>query len=211
MRNECNIIGDLLPLYTEGLASEDTVTYVQEHLSGCARCAERYEAMKNPDALEPGEVTLREGERVALRKIKKKLRLRRVWTAVAAVCLTIVVLFAASWLVPVSVDYGDSNVYTNEDMDAAIQIITDEVGSWDGCKLYTIRYAGDELCEEELDYCNSLADDGEQYTQCIAFRTDFRSPLRGGGAWSANRLYQWTWYLARTDQGPWQLLTWGAP
>lgn len=67
------------------------------------------------------------------------------------------------------------------------------------------------LCERELDYCNTLADDGVVYDQCIVFRTSFRSPIFGGGAWNANFKYDWSWYLARTNNGEWELLTWGMP
>ena len=53
--------------------------------------------------------------------------------------------------------------------------------------------------------------DGVEYTECIVYRTEFRSPIFGGGAWNANSRYDWSWYLARVGDGPWELLTWGAP
>ena len=51
---------------------------------------------------------------------------------------------------------------------------------------------------------------GEPLTQCIEFLSDFNSPREGGGAWQADYEYNdWQWWLARTDGGSWQLLTWG--
>ena len=38
MKNECSIIRDLLPLYVEELVSEETGTYIEEHLRTCAEC-----------------------------------------------------------------------------------------------------------------------------------------------------------------------------
>ena len=38
MKNECSIIRDLLPLYVEELVSEETGTYIEEHLRSCAEC-----------------------------------------------------------------------------------------------------------------------------------------------------------------------------
>ena len=52
--------------------------------------------------------------------------------------------------------------------------------------------------------------EGQNYTACIEFLSDFRSPAEGGGAWEENREYTgWNWWLARTDDGDWDLLTWG--
>jgi len=52
MRNECNIIRDILPLYIEEIVSEDTVSFVEEHLEKCAACRTELENMKAPNALE---------------------------------------------------------------------------------------------------------------------------------------------------------------
>ena len=112
---------------------------------------------------------------------------------------------------PTSIEYGTSELYSQQDMDSAIEIITNEFGSWDGCKLYSINYTDDNLCQRELKYCNTLANEGVAYDECIVFRIQFRSPVFGGGAWNANFRYEWSWYLARTEGGEWELLTWGAP
>ncbi len=108
-----------------------------------------------------------------------------------------------------TVDYGSSDVYTKQDMDLAIKKITDEFSDWEGCVLYSVKYMGDDVCEENLEYCNSLKDDAE-FTQCMIFESSFRSPVNGGGAWEANHVYEnWSWVIAREADGPWNLLTWG--
>ena len=52
MRNECNIIRDLLPLYVENIASEDTAEFVKEHLETCTECSRALESLKSSDAIE---------------------------------------------------------------------------------------------------------------------------------------------------------------
>ena len=49
MKNECNIIRDLLPLYVEDMVSEETTQFVKEHLTECKNCKEYYETMKSTD------------------------------------------------------------------------------------------------------------------------------------------------------------------
>ena len=105
----------------------------------------------------------------------------------------------------------ESDIYTTSQLQDAVRMIREKVAGWKGCKLYSIWYAGDETCLEELNYCNTLNNGLEPYTQCLVFQTNFRSPIFGGGAWQANMVYHWSWYFARTDGGEWELLTWGYP
>lgn len=108
----------------------------------------------------------------------------------------------------VTIDYGESALYSKSDMDAAIKAIRKTFDTFDGCTLYSLSYAGDEAAEKNLSYCQSLSED-RQVTQCMVFDSSFRSPRKGGGAWEADREYTWTWYLARGMTGNWVLLTYG--
>lgn len=49
----CNIIEDLLPLYADGICSEDAKTIVEHHAAVCSECREKLEAMTS--ALEKNE------------------------------------------------------------------------------------------------------------------------------------------------------------
>ena len=103
----------------------------------------------------------------------------------------------------------DSGVFTAEDIVEAEAVIHEEFDSW-GCELHSLAYAGDDCCtEENLAWMNSLGD-GESFTQCIEFLSDFSSPEDAAGAWEPDSEYtDWQWWLARADGGDWQLLTWG--
>ena len=113
------------------------------------------------------------------------------------------------------IDYGSSDLYTKEDMDAAITAIRAEFDTWDGCELHALRYAGDESASQDnLDWMNGLRKEGEEFTQCIGFLSDFHSPkdeaASSGMGFEADQEYQnWQWWLARSQNGDWQLITWG--
>lgn len=115
----------------------------------------------------------------------------------------------------VEINYGSSSVYTTEDMMAAIGVITDKfVNTFDGCVLHSLSYMSDDICNDtqNIVWMNELEranDNKEVFTQCIAFKSSFHSPVNGGGAWVADEEYTWSWWLARSDGGKWKLMTWG--
>lgn len=107
------------------------------------------------------------------------------------------------------VDYKTSDLYTEDDMNKAIEVILREFNSWEGCVMKELSYTDDQKCEDNLSYINSLAVD-TKYDECIVFTSTFHSPVEGGDAWEPDYDYgNWEWYLGRTDGGDWDLLTWG--
>lgn len=82
----CEVIGDLLPLCEEGLASAESAALVEEHLADCPACREKREALRQPAAPDA------DGEG-ALRAVKKELRRRRCRTAAIAALLVFLPLF----------------------------------------------------------------------------------------------------------------------
>ena len=111
----------------------------------------------------------------------------------------------------VTIDYGQSDIYSRSDMDAAIELIKNEFSTWEGCELHSISYTSDECNNEKnIEWMNDLGDENSEFTQCIEFISDFHSPKTGGGAWNADSEYtNWQWWLARMDDGEWNLMTWG--
>ena len=116
----------------------------------------------------------------------------------------------------VTIDYGTSALYTKEDMDEAIQLIRQEFDTWTGCELHSIRYTSDDNCNDKnLTWMNDLAEargEDRSFTQCIFFESSFHSPKKekDAGAWNLDEEYTgWQWCLARTESGPWKLMTWG--
>ena len=51
-KNECNIIQDIIPLYIDGIASEDSAAYIEEHVKSCEKCKQMLDGMRNPSEVE---------------------------------------------------------------------------------------------------------------------------------------------------------------
>ena len=112
------------------------------------------------------------------------------------------------------VDYGASQMYSHEDIDAAVKAVMAEFDTWDGCTMKEIAVADDDTCAADLEYCNSVREEGTpEYDQAIVLVSSFHSPSAKeaeGTAWEPDTDYNdWTWHLARTGSGEWNLLTWG--
>ena len=93
MRNECSIIRDMLPLYMEGLASADTVSFVDEHLEKCEACRAELEAMKDPNRLEKAASSVQTEQTDSAAPLKT---FRRKWKRKKGilVCSTVIVTIA---------------------------------------------------------------------------------------------------------------------
>ncbi len=111
------------------------------------------------------------------------------------------------------IDYGESALYTKEDMDAAIRVIEKEFRTWRGFELHRITFVSDEKCNEEnVAWLNELEDANdadEHFTQCIVFESDFHTAKNDEGFEADTDYTHWQWWLGRCDGGEWKLMTWG--
>lgn len=98
MKNMCNVINDLLPLYAESLVSNDTYEFVQDHLDECEDCRKKLENIKAEINFE------KKTEIVPLKNIQKKLRRRKF----ELITLTVLILITAGIAV---FDYLTSREY----------------------------------------------------------------------------------------------------
>lgn len=87
MNMSCGVIRDLLPLYAEDLAGEESKALVAEHLESCPDCRKIYEELKTPPAPAPDGAE-------ALRAVKKELRRKRLTAVLLAALLVFLPLFA---------------------------------------------------------------------------------------------------------------------
>lgn len=99
MRNECNIIRDILPLYIDKIVSEDTISFVEEHLEKCAACRTELENMKTPNALEQATFDALTDDDKPLKIFAKKWnRKKRIVISAFAAILLIVVLLGSCFV-----------------------------------------------------------------------------------------------------------------
>lgn len=108
MINECSIVRDILPLYIEDMVSNDTASFVEEHLKNCPECQKELSKLKAVTEVEfvSKETVLTHQEEAApLRALKRKLRRKQIISMalsfiVAAVFIGSGVFILFSWGIP---------------------------------------------------------------------------------------------------------------
>ena len=74
MKNECNIVRDILPLYLEDMVSEDTANFIKEHLKDCPECRAELKNLQ-----EPVEIQFKPDINAApLKRLKKTLLMKKI-------------------------------------------------------------------------------------------------------------------------------------
>ena len=112
--------------------------------------------------------------------------------------------------VPVDIDLGSSDIYSDDELNEAVIQIKCKFASWEGCELHAIRYAGDEEDNEEnLAWLNALKE-GSDYYQVAKFVIDFHSPDAGSISWNPDEEYtDYEFWMARTEEGGWDIVSIG--
>ncbi len=88
MNISCDIIRDLLPLYAEDMASQDSRKLVDDHLCGCDSCTKELAALKKPPQLQVEPDPQKEAIS-AMKKIRRSIRLRRILAVLASALLVV--------------------------------------------------------------------------------------------------------------------------
>lgn len=88
----CDVIRDLLPLYADGLASQESCRLIEQHIAQCGECRHLLEQMRAPMEGVPEDRTLDYVK--AIRKQKEKNRRRMI---LACVCTTLAILLGC-WI-----------------------------------------------------------------------------------------------------------------
>lgn len=145
MKNECNIVKDLLPLYIDGAVSEDSRRLVDEHTAICEECAkERREMMLAlPENQEP------QVEQTVLKKAARKLRRKHMrrggLLTVAGVLLGILLIAGGRWLhwylwedwsIPMALDEYDIRMSTLEQGQLVLSYIWQSDSPGFSCRFY---------------------------------------------------------------------------
>ena len=108
----------------------------------------------------------------------------------------------------VTVDYGSSEMFTEEELkDAAVQVKC-KFALFEGCELHSLRYAGDESNNEENLARMKEYDDSADYVEVIEFLTDFHTPEEGSQVFDADtEMTDYKWWLAREKDSGWQVIS----
>ncbi len=111
----------------------------------------------------------------------------------------------------VTVDYGTSELYTKEELEAAVIQIKCKFAFWDGCELNSIRYAGDDAVSEKKLAELNKKDPKTNYSRAAKFLMDFHTgENKGETTFETNHEYKdYQWYLAVNDEGGWDIVDFG--
>ena len=74
MKNECSYVRDILPLFLENMVSEETSTFVKEHLENCPECAAELESIKAGEEVEKVGSELRDNLETEVLKSMQAIR-----------------------------------------------------------------------------------------------------------------------------------------
>ena len=123
MKNECNIIRDILPLYAEDMVSEDTAEFVKEHIEKCADCRLEFEALKPNGKIDNVKYEQIQNDTGALIALKKKLRKKK-WIAISitAVCLIAIVILLHLFPVYRVAQVGGTSYYKGSELAKLVYI-----------------------------------------------------------------------------------------
>ena len=97
INKNCNIIEDLLPLYVEGLVSEETKQEIEKHLKECENCLKVFKEMKKNNILFSTENNVEETldnnekEIKCIKNLKRKLTLK----VIIYICISIIITISA--------------------------------------------------------------------------------------------------------------------
>lgn len=122
MRNECNIVRDILPLYAENMVSSDTSDFVEEHLAKCAECRAEYSKMKEPEQL------AEENDPAPLAELSRRLKIKRIQTIVMTAVFVIAILVSVFAVLdaPEYLPYSDKPVTAEAVGDDAMLLTFDK-------------------------------------------------------------------------------------
>lgn len=99
MKESCDIIKDLLPLYHDGVCSDDSRAMIEKHLLECDNCKAELQAMDEVLPISSPEQNLIEADAVKnLSKKWKKGMLKSLLKGVLITLLTIIVLTLVLYL-----------------------------------------------------------------------------------------------------------------
>ena len=117
MKNECNIVRDVLPLYFENMVSEETAAFVEEHLKTCAECAAELEAIKAGKQIDEAAIPQNTSDANALVAIKRKIRKKK-WIAISitAVCLLVIVALIHYFPIYRIIEVGGTSYFSSNEI-----------------------------------------------------------------------------------------------
>ena len=93
MQESCEIVKDLLPLFVDGLLSDTSKEFVNEHIGDCADCREILRKVNTPITLPTSDASKTKASN-PFKMLKRKITKRTITVSLISVAVTAVVVFA---------------------------------------------------------------------------------------------------------------------
>ena len=110
------------------------------------------------------------------------------------------------------IDYGHSNIYTDEEIQNAVDTLLQIFSGFNGCEMHNLRYLGDNYSMDEyFDMMDKMYPDND-YEQIIVFTSDFHTPPGedDNNWWIPDHEYRdFRWVLARSGNERWEIINYG--
>lgn len=113
MKYPCSLIQDLLPLYHDGVCSEESSKIIENHLSECSSCKDYYNSLCEADEIftVPQNAELEMKKAASFRSIKRRMRKEQILVVVLAFAIFAVISFSTVGLLKKSeqvISYEDN-------------------------------------------------------------------------------------------------------
>lgn len=120
MKISCQIIQDLLPLYHDGVCSEDSKVMIEKHLQDCERCKDFLDTITNETFETDVNSNIEESRVKSLKLLKKRLLRKNIIISLLSIAGSIVILCGGNYLLfhndhPISYEAGLVDVSMAED------------------------------------------------------------------------------------------------
>ena len=117
----------------------------------------------------------------------------------------------------VEIDYGASEHFSREQMVAAMEIVKERFrDKYAGCELHQLSYSSDARSAWAFEYYagRQSPKTGNTYVDGIVFLSSFHTPSEDKEAPDSDlepdkEYIDWNWILLLTENGEWELVTWG--
>ncbi|MHB8062434.1 MAG: zf-HC2 domain-containing protein [Ruminiclostridium sp.] len=103
MKISCEIIKDLLPLYHDGVCSNDSRTMVEEHLADCENCKAELQTMDDELFINNAEKNLNEAE--AVQKLSRRWKKGMNRSLLKGILITIVIVALVALVLYIFMDF----------------------------------------------------------------------------------------------------------
>lgn len=128
--------------------------------------------------------------------------MKKIYSAILCILLVLCLSACGGEISEATTHSVDSDMYSQEDIASAIDVIKKEFKSnWKGCTLKEIYYAGDDSSIAYQDWAERNDTD-----EVIVLLSSFDVDSSGGdGSLNPNSTYNgWNWILVRENGGKWQ-------